>query len=78
MNMSGISPSLESEVRARVTTCVYCPWRRIPSTMGVSFRTLQNWEQGKREPNQATKMLLRGALKQPRAVLDAAERKFAA
>jgi putative transcriptional regulator len=52
--------------------------REMAALMGVSFRTLQNWEQGQREPSQAAKMLLRVAIKHPRAVLDAIERKFAA
>lgn len=52
--------------------------REMAALMGVSLRTLQNWEQGQREPNQAAKVLLRVAIKHPRAVLDAIERKFAA
>jgi len=52
--------------------------REMAALMGVSPRTLQNWEQGQREPSQAAKMLLRVAIKHPRAVLDAIERKFAA
>jgi DNA-binding transcriptional regulator YiaG len=52
--------------------------REMATLMGVSCRTLQNWEQGQREPNQAAKMLLRVAIKHPRAVLDAIGRKFAA
>ena len=52
--------------------------REMSALMGVSFRTLQNWEQGSREPNQAAKVLLRVALKHPRAVLDALEGQFAA
>jgi putative transcriptional regulator len=46
--------------------------------MGVSLRTLQNWEQGHREPNQAAKVLLRVAIKHPRAVLDSVDGKSAA
>src|SRR5665213_4216429 len=45
--------------------------REMAALMGVSFRTLQNWEQGMREPNQAAKMLFRVAIRHPRAVLDA-------
>jgi DNA-binding transcriptional regulator YiaG len=41
--------------------------------LGISPRTLQNWEQGHREPGQAAKMLIRVALKHPRAVLDTIE-----
>jgi DNA-binding transcriptional regulator YiaG len=39
--------------------------------LGISPRTLQNWEQGQREPDQAAKILLRVAMKYPRAVLEA-------
>jgi len=47
--------------------------REMAALMGISPRTLQNWEQGQREPHQSAKMLLRVAVKHPRAVLDAAE-----
>jgi DNA-binding transcriptional regulator YiaG len=47
--------------------------REMAVLLGISPRTLQNWEQGQREPDQAAKMLLRVALKHPQAVLDAAE-----
>jgi putative transcriptional regulator len=39
--------------------------------IGVSVRTLQNWEQGRRKPVGPAKALLRIASKNPRAVLDA-------
>jgi putative transcriptional regulator len=39
--------------------------------IGVSIRTLQNWEQGRRKPEGPAKALLRIASKNPRAVLDA-------
>ena len=39
--------------------------------IGVSVRTLQNWEQGRREPDGPAKALLQVALKNPKAVLDA-------
>lgn len=39
--------------------------------IGVSVRTLQNWEQGRREPEGPAKALLKIASKNPRAVLDA-------
>ncbi|MES2635045.1 MAG: helix-turn-helix domain-containing protein [Pseudomonadota bacterium] len=34
--------------------------------LGVSARTLQDWEQGRREPTGAARMLLRVAVKHPR------------
>lgn len=39
--------------------------------IGVSVRTLQNWEQGRRKPEGPAKALLRIASKNPSAVLDA-------
>jgi len=39
--------------------------------IGVSVRTLQNWEQNRRKPEGPAKALLRIASKNPSAVLDA-------
>ncbi|MDZ7699386.1 MAG: NadS family protein [Deltaproteobacteria bacterium] len=39
--------------------------------IGVSVRTLQNWEQGRRKPDGPAKALLRIASRNPNAVLDA-------
>lgn len=39
--------------------------------IGVSIKTLQNWEQGRREPEGPAKALLRVVEKEPRAVLSA-------
>lgn len=36
--------------------------------LGVSVRTLQDWEQGRRQPSGAAKALLRVATKAPKAV----------
>jgi len=38
--------------------------------LGISVRTLQNWEQGRRRPQGPARVLLRVAAKHPRAVLD--------
>ena len=40
--------------------------------LGVSVRTLQDWEQGRRAPSGAARTLLRIAAKHPRAVRDVA------
>lgn len=40
--------------------------------MGVSVRTLQDWEQGRREPSGAAKMLLKIAAQHPEVVREAA------
>ena len=39
--------------------------------IGVSVRTLQNWEQGRRKPEGPAKALLHVASKNPKAVLEA-------
>ena len=39
--------------------------------IGVSVRTLQNWEQGRRKPEGPAKALLRIASRNPTALLDA-------
>jgi putative transcriptional regulator len=39
--------------------------------IGVSVRTLQNWEQGRRKPDGPAKALLHVASKNPKAVLEA-------
>ena len=43
---------------------------KFAALLGISVRTLQNWEQGRREPQGPAKVLLRVAAKHPRAVLD--------
>jgi putative transcriptional regulator len=40
--------------------------------LGVSTRTLQEWEQGRRSPTGAARTLLKIAAKNPEAVLEAA------
>ena len=44
---------------------------RFASIIGVSIRTLQNWEQGRREPEGPAKALLRVVEREPEAVLQA-------
>jgi putative transcriptional regulator len=46
--------------------------REFAALLGVSVRTLQDWEQGRREPSGAARTLLRVATKNPQAILDAA------
>lgn len=38
--------------------------------LGVSARTLQDWEQGRREPTGAAKMLLRVAASHPEVLIE--------
>lgn len=42
---------------------------KFAALLGVSVATLRNWEQGRRQPTGAAKILLRVAAHHPRAVL---------
>ena len=44
--------------------------RDFAHLLGVSARTLQDWEQGRREPTGAAKTLLRVAVSHPEVLLD--------
>ena len=44
---------------------------RFAAIIGVSVRTVQNWEQGRREPEGPAKALLRVVDRNPAAVLEA-------
>lgn len=44
---------------------------KFAALMGISVRTLQNWEQGYRSPTGSAKVLLKIAKKNPKAVLEA-------
>jgi putative transcriptional regulator len=45
---------------------------RFAELLGVSVRTLQEWEQGRRAPSGAARTLLLIATKNPRALVDVA------
>lgn len=45
---------------------------KFAAILGISTDTLQNWEQGRREPTGPAKVLLRIALKHPRLLLEVA------
>jgi putative transcriptional regulator len=45
---------------------------RFAQLLGVSVRTLQDWEQGRRAPSGAARTLLRIVAKNPQALLDVA------
>lgn len=44
---------------------------QFAALLGISIRTLQNWEQGRRSPQGPAQVLLRVAARHPEAVLDA-------
>jgi len=43
---------------------------KFAALLGISIRTLQNWEQGRRQPQGPARVLLRVAARHPKAVLD--------
>ena len=45
--------------------------KALSSAFGISPATLRNWEQGRRQPTGAARVLLRVAAKHPKAVLEA-------
>jgi putative transcriptional regulator len=44
---------------------------RFASLLGISEDTVQNWEQGRRQPTGAAQVLLKVAARHPKAVLEA-------
>ena len=46
--------------------------QKFATLLGVSVRTLQEWEQGRRAPSGAARTLLMIAAKNPRALVDVA------
>jgi len=55
----------------RIRSGLHVSQSQFAVMIGVSKATLQNWEQGRREPDGPAKALLRIVEKQPRAVLEA-------
>jgi putative transcriptional regulator len=55
---------------ARIREAYGLSQERFASLLGISVRTLQNWEQGRRRPHGPARVLLRVAAKHPQAVLD--------
>lgn len=43
---------------------------KFASLLGISVRTLRNWEQGRRKPEGAARVLLKVADRHPEAILD--------
>lgn len=66
--VTAIEVSTATEARNRVGMSQ----AEFAKLLGVSVRTLQDWEQGRREPSGAAKTLLRIATQNPEAVKAAA------
>ena len=66
--VTAIEVSAATEARNRVGMSP----SQSAKSLGVSVRTLQDWEQGRREPSGAAKTLLRIASQNPEAVKAAA------
>ncbi|PTX90722.1 helix-turn-helix domain-containing protein [Opitutus sp. ER46] len=62
-----IAPDSIAAVRARLGFSQ----SQFARALGISLDTLQNWEQGRRQPTGPAKVLLRVAAKHPEAVLEA-------
>jgi putative transcriptional regulator len=62
-----VNPVEIKKVRARLQVSQ----REFALLIGVSARTLQNWEQGRRQPEGPAKALLRVTVRNPEAVLAA-------
>jgi putative transcriptional regulator len=70
-------PSREFTVRtksdvARARAKLGLSQEKFAALLGISPATLRNWEQGRRQPTGAAKILLKVAMRHPQAVLEAA------
>jgi len=64
-----ISPDSIAAVRAKLGFSQ----SQFARAFGISLDTLQNWEQGRRQPTGPAKVLLKVAAKRPEAVLEAVD-----
>lgn len=62
------SPDIETRMKTGLSQSQFA------ALMGVSVRTLQGWEQGRKQPNGAARTLLATASTNPKAVLAVAAR----
>ena len=68
------STSLQSPDAKTVRAKLGLSQNQFAALIGISPRTLQNWEQGHRRPEGTARALLRVAESHPQAVLDALHR----
>jgi putative transcriptional regulator len=62
-----IDPESVAAIRAKL----HLSQTAFSAAFGISPATLRNWEQGRRQPTGAARVLLRIAAKHPKAVLEA-------
>lgn len=72
-----LRPSRTFEVRTandvvRVRGKLGLSQTKFAALLGISENTLQNWEQGRRQPTGPAKVLLKVAARHPRVILEAA------
>lgn len=56
-----------------IRECYQLSQSEFAALLGVSIKTLQNWEQGRRTPHGAARVLLQVAARHPQAVWDVVE-----
>jgi putative transcriptional regulator len=59
-------------VTAKARASLGLSQHKFAALLGISAATLKNWEQGRRQPTGAAKVLLRVAKRHPKIVLQAA------
>ncbi|HUG10597.1 MAG TPA: type II toxin-antitoxin system MqsA family antitoxin [Opitutaceae bacterium] len=64
-----IDPGFVTAIRTKLNLSQ----KAFSAAFGISTSTLRNWEQGRRQPTGAARVLLRVAAKHPKAVLEAVE-----
>lgn len=62
---------IDPESVAAIRTKLRLSQKAFSSAFGISPATLRNWEQGRRQPTGAARVLLKVAAKHPKAVLEA-------
>ena len=64
-----IDPESVAAIRAKM----HLSQTKFSAAFGISTATLRNWEQGRRQPSGAARVLLRVAAKHPKLVLEAVD-----